>query len=120
MYNTGDLGRVRDDGSLDHLGRIDDQVKVKVCHSGFDWPTGKVLIVAFKGFRVELDGVSAAMRHCPGVSSACALLIGTELWGFYSPAVIPPTAVQQATSLSQPMYAIPSKFVPLDALPLTR
>lgn len=43
MFNTGDLGRWRKDGQLDHLGRADDQVKVK-------------------GFRVELDGVAAAMR----------------------------------------------------------
>lgn len=43
MFNTGDLGRWRPDGQLDHMGRVDDQVKVK-------------------GFRVELDGVSAAMQ----------------------------------------------------------
>ena len=33
MYNTGDLGRIRADGRIEHLGRIDDQVKVKVAHS---------------------------------------------------------------------------------------
>lgn len=30
MFNTGDLGRWRDDGTLETLGRIDDQVKIKV------------------------------------------------------------------------------------------
>ena len=30
MYNTGDLGRWTEDGSIDILGRQDDQVKVKV------------------------------------------------------------------------------------------
>ena len=43
MFNTGDLGRWRPDGQLEHLGRVDDQVKVK-------------------GFRVELDGVVSAME----------------------------------------------------------
>ena len=43
MFNTGDIGKWRADGMIDHLGRSDDQVKVK-------------------GFRVELDGVSAAME----------------------------------------------------------
>ena len=33
MFNTGDLGRWRDNGELEHLGRVDDQVKVKVRHS---------------------------------------------------------------------------------------
>jgi non-ribosomal peptide synthetase component F len=55
MFNTGDLGRWRKDGQLDHLGRADDQVKVK-------------------GFRVELDGVAAAMR----VSIAACDLFGSE------------------------------------------
>ena len=32
MFNTGDLGRMLPDGSLVHFGRVDDQVKVKVCH----------------------------------------------------------------------------------------
>lgn len=33
MFNTGDLGRWCDNGELEHLGRVDDQVKVKVRHS---------------------------------------------------------------------------------------
>jgi hypothetical protein len=30
MYNTGDIGYLGKDGSIHHLGRSDDQVKVKV------------------------------------------------------------------------------------------
>lgn len=33
MYCTGDLGRWRPDGSIEILGRVDDQVKVKVSKS---------------------------------------------------------------------------------------
>jgi non-ribosomal peptide synthetase component F len=31
MFNTGDLVRWLDDGNLEHQGRGDDQVKIKVC-----------------------------------------------------------------------------------------
>lgn len=30
MFNTGDLGRWVEDGTLENLGRVDDQVKIKV------------------------------------------------------------------------------------------
>ena len=30
MFNTGDLGRWNDRGELEHCGRLDDQVKIKV------------------------------------------------------------------------------------------
>jgi non-ribosomal peptide synthetase component F len=43
MFNTGDLCRWKSDGSLAHEGRADDQVKIK-------------------GFRVELDSVSASIE----------------------------------------------------------
>lgn len=33
MFNTGDLGRWTENGTLEPLGRIDDQVKVKVRQS---------------------------------------------------------------------------------------
>ena len=60
MFNTGDLGKWRADGTLDHLGRVDDQVKVKVCYTA---PSPfQMLMSVMQGFRVELDGVSAAME----------------------------------------------------------
>src|SRR5688572_22417681 len=92
MFNTGDLGRWLDDGSLEHLGRKDDQVKVK-------------------GFRVELDGVSAAIEQFPTVTKACALLIEGELWGFYAaPAQVDEEAMQRAVSVLLPYYAVPSHW----------
>jgi hypothetical protein len=33
MFNTGDIARWTEDGSLQMLGRKDDQVKIKVCHT---------------------------------------------------------------------------------------
>ncbi|KAF5376543.1 hypothetical protein D9757_008307 [Collybiopsis confluens] len=100
MYNTGDLGRWRlEDGQLDHLGRFDDQVKVK-------------------GFRVELDGVAAAMQA--SVLRAAVLLIDSELWGFVTPSTIDTALVREAVAKIQPNYAIPSHFFALDDFPNTR
>ncbi|KIJ53441.1 hypothetical protein M422DRAFT_64469 [Sphaerobolus stellatus SS14] len=100
MFNTGDIGKWREDGMIDHLGRVDDQVKVK-------------------GFRVELDGVSSAMETCPQVKVAVALLIGPELWGFLTPKNVDVDAVKAAASKVQPYYSVPTKFMTLETFPQT-
>jgi len=101
MFNTGDLGRWREDGQLDHLGRADDQVKIK-------------------GFRVELDGVAAAMRTYGPVQNAVAMAVGTELWGFITPSTVDLKLVRDATANVQPYYAVPSQYLAMDDFPLTR
>ncbi|KAJ7699488.1 putative nonribosomal peptide synthetase [Mycena metata] len=101
MFNTGDLGRWRSDGQLDHLGRADDQIKVK-------------------GFRVELDGVAAAMRSHDAVVNAVALLVGTELWGFVTPASVDLQRVRDATAAIQPYHAVPTQYLAVDAFPVTK
>ncbi|KAL2676641.1 hypothetical protein Neosp_010405 [[Neocosmospora] mangrovei] len=100
MYNTGDLGRWRQDGSIEILGRVDDQVKVK-------------------GFRVELDGVSASLASAPGVSRAAALLINGQIHGFTSPCGSDVTTILKHTQQHQPYYAIPTHLHLLDDLPST-
>ncbi|KAG6910275.1 hypothetical protein DXG01_011672 [Tephrocybe rancida] len=100
MFNTGDLGRWLPNGDLEHLGRVDHQVKVK-------------------GFRVELDGVAAAMETTPGVKVATAILIDSELWGFFAPSNVSVDDVKAATSKVQPHYAVPTKFLSVDKFPET-
>ncbi|KAI1860112.1 hypothetical protein JX265_010036 [Neoarthrinium moseri] len=100
MYNTGDLGRWTPNGVLDILGRVDDQVKVK-------------------GFRVELDGVSASINRCAGVTRATALLVNGEIHGFLEPPNVSLSALKQHMALQQPYYAVPSHFHLLEALPET-
>ena len=55
MYRTGDLARVRPTGTIEYLGRRDDQVKVR-------------------GVRVELGEVEAAVQSHPMVTAAAASL----------------------------------------------
>jgi amino acid adenylation domain-containing protein len=52
MYRTGDLARHLPDGTLEHLGRIDHQVKVR-------------------GVRVELGEIEAVLAEHPAVREAC-------------------------------------------------
>ncbi|KAJ9424702.1 non-ribosomal peptide synthetase [Fusarium oxysporum] len=100
IYNTGDLCRWRPDGSVDILGRVDDQVKVK-------------------GFRVELDGISASLASAPGVSRAAALLIDGEIHGFTTPRRCDATTTIKHVQQHQPYYAIPTHLHLLDELPST-
>ncbi|GME37132.1 AMP-dependent synthetase/ligase [Neofusicoccum parvum] len=101
MFNTGDLVRWRKDGSLDILGRADDQVKIK-------------------GFRVELDGVASVIEKFYGVEKACAILIDGALWAFYSTHTeVDGAALTQHTEKSLPYYAVPTKWISVAEMPLT-
>jgi len=101
MFNTGDLARWLPDGSLETLGRKDDQVKIH-------------------GFRVELDGVSRAIEAHAAVTKACALKIGDELWGFYSSHTsVDEAELQQIVGANQPFYAVPTLWCHVATIPLT-
>ncbi|MEU5695817.1 amino acid adenylation domain-containing protein [Actinosynnema sp. NPDC020468] len=71
LYRTGDLGRYHPDGSIELLGRIDSQVKVR-------------------GHRVETGEVAAALATHPAVGQAAVVAVGPptarELVGFVEPA----------------------------------
>ena len=107
MYNTGDLGRLLPSGEFEHLGRQDDQVKLK-------------------GFRVELDGVAASIAACPGVVLSAAIVVrsnnGSEddLCASYTPANISEVDVKRSVQMTQPYYAVPKRFIGLAEMPLTK
>ncbi|MEV4846647.1 amino acid adenylation domain-containing protein [Micromonospora matsumotoense] len=103
MYRTGDLARWRADGTLDYLGRRDDQVKVR-------------------GMRIELGEIEAAMREHPEVREA-AVAVRTDsgeptLVGYH---VGTAEEAHLAAELGRelPVHLVPTAFVRLDALPLT-
>ncbi|RYO98998.1 hypothetical protein DL766_000429 [Monosporascus sp. MC13-8B] len=100
MYNTGDLAAWRENGEIEMLGRVDDQIKIK-------------------GFRVELDGVTASLNAYPAVDKAAAIFIDGEIHAFMAPEGVDVNALKQHLGTSQPYYAVPTKYHLLEAMPLT-
>jgi thioesterase domain-containing protein len=108
LYRTGDRVRWRQDGTLEFLGRLDGQVKVR-------------------GFRVELGEVEAALIRHPALAQAvvvaCQDASGTN--GLVAYVVARNGAMPSASELRAflkdrlPTYMVPAAFVPLVALPLT-
>ncbi|HUM15287.1 MAG TPA: amino acid adenylation domain-containing protein [Candidatus Nitrosotalea sp.] len=106
-YRTGDLGRMRSDGCLEHLGRTDFQAKIR-------------------GNRVEVAEVEAALL---GVGAVKEVAVATRQDGSAEPRlvayVVPgshtaPTVSELRRHLAArlPDYMIPSAYVILEALPL--
>ncbi|MEV5434649.1 amino acid adenylation domain-containing protein [Streptomyces sp. NPDC052682] len=101
MFRTRDLGRWTPDGELEHLGRTDDQVKVR-------------------GFRVELDAVSAVLESAAGCARAVTLQRDARtLVSFVCPADVDPEAARRAVADALPYYCVPAEILPLPSLPGT-
>ncbi|WP_410666228.1 non-ribosomal peptide synthetase [Amycolatopsis sp. lyj-84] len=96
MYATGDLVRWRRDGTLDYLGRIDEQVKLR-------------------GYRIEPGEVEAALRELPEVRDAAVAVRGDTLVGYV---VGSSEGAAEALRKTLPDYLVPTRFVTLDALPM--
>ncbi|KUO22213.1 amino acid adenylation domain-containing protein [Streptomyces dysideae] len=101
MFRTRDLGRWTPGGELEHLGRTDDQVKVR-------------------GFRVELDSVSSVLESVDGCRRAVTLRRDARtLVSFVCPADVDPDTARDAVADALPYYCVPSEVVPLAFLPET-
>jgi amino acid adenylation domain-containing protein len=109
IYFTGDLGRMLPDGCLLHLGRKDFQVKIR-------------------GVRVEVGEIESALLKLAEVKDAVvqkADVAGStdeQLVAYIVPCRSPGPSVSElrrALEQNLPTYMLPSRFVLLDALPLT-
>ncbi|MFE1961871.1 amino acid adenylation domain-containing protein [Streptomyces sp. NPDC059479] len=109
LYRTGDLVRHRPDGTIEFLGRIDHQVKIR-------------------GLRIELGEIEAALVRHPAIQEAVAVAAevapGDKRLAAYLVAR-PDSSVPDVGELRShlgellPEYMIPSLWVTLPALPLT-
>ncbi|MFE1411267.1 amino acid adenylation domain-containing protein [Streptomyces sp. NPDC058746] len=111
MYRTGDLARHRADGSVEYLGRTDDQVKIH-------------------GFRIELGEIETALGRLPGVGRAAVVvredvpgerrLVGYVVpEGGADPApALDPEPMRAELARSLPEYMVPVLVV-VDGLPVT-
>ncbi|NBF11896.1 non-ribosomal peptide synthetase [Pseudomonas sp. Fl4BN1] len=106
MYRSGDLARWRADGSLDYLGRNDDQVKVR-------------------GMRIEPGEIEAVLLGHAALKEALVLVSDGRLLAYFTlhtsaagqgPA---PEDLRDHLQGRLPDYMVPVAYVQLDALPLT-
>ncbi|MFH8757260.1 amino acid adenylation domain-containing protein [Streptomyces atroolivaceus] len=103
MYRTGDLVRWTGAGTLEFLGRRDNQVKIR-------------------GHRVELGAVEAALCACPGIREAVVVpdAAGTRLTGFVvTGAPDELSAVRESLARVLPGAAVPSRLKAMDVFPVT-
>ena len=117
MYRTGDLGRWRQDGNLEFVGRNDDQVKIR-------------------GFRIELGEIEARLREEAGVGEVAVVVredrAGEKrLVAYYTCAEssgqgereereeVGAEVLRAHLSARLPEYMVPAAYVQLQSLPLT-
>ena len=107
LYCTGDMGRYWNEGNIEFLGRLDNQVKIN-------------------GYRVELGEIEAALRRIQGITEAfvffkrdnaiediCAVLVEEKRYRdridkFY----------KEMLKKDLPIYMIPSEYIKTNAIPL--
>jgi len=110
MYRTGDIVRLRPDGLLEYLGRVDDQLKV----NGYRVEPGEVEAALLATGGVTQAAVTA--EEMPGGRRLVAYVVGAA--GTGTDAGISEESRRRLAGLV-PHYMIPAFFVRVDRLPLT-
>ncbi|WP_203854783.1 non-ribosomal peptide synthetase, partial [Dactylosporangium siamense] len=98
LYRSGDLARWRPDGTLDFVGRADEQVKVR-------------------GFRIEPAEIEHTLRLRPDVTDAVVVADGERLVAYVVGDV---DGLREWAAARLPQYMVPAVFVELTSLPLNR
>jgi amino acid adenylation domain-containing protein/non-ribosomal peptide synthase protein (TIGR01720 family) len=107
LYYTGDRGRYRPDGSLEILGRLDNQIKIR-------------------GIRIELEEIETVLGQHPEILEA-VVVVHDEHEKRLVAFVVPknqqhaptPKTLRHFLKTRLPDYMIPSAFVSIEKIPLT-
>ncbi|AWZ04203.1 MULTISPECIES: non-ribosomal peptide synthetase [unclassified Streptomyces] len=109
LYRTGDLARFAPDGSLDFLGRADNQIKIR-------------------GMRLELEDVEVGLAEHPGVRHTCVIAKKNSAGGTYLVGYVIPAADSEGLTADEVKawaaghmveYMVPAHVVVMTEFPLT-
>ncbi|MCA6119158.1 amino acid adenylation domain-containing protein, partial [Bradyrhizobium sp. WSM 1738] len=113
LYRTGDLARWREDGTVEYLGRSDDQVKIN-------------------GFRIELGEIQSSLLRHKEIEQAAVVALpgaaGSQLAAYVAPKAAKDASGAAAEALAErltsflkdilPAYMVPARIMVLERLPL--
>ncbi|PKA73027.1 arthrofactin-type cyclic lipopeptide synthetase B [Pseudomonas baetica] len=101
MYRTGDLARWLADGTIEYLGRNDDQVKLR-------------------GVRIELGEIEAALSRHDAVHDCVVLVRDGQLLAWFTGQLsVEIEDLRSHLQAQLPPALVPAAYVRLDSLPLT-
>ena len=106
LYQTGDLVRYKQDGTIEYIGRIDHQVKIR-------------------GYRIELGEIESALCEHSEINNSVVIankdVNGYKYLSAYyvSEKEIDISEIRGFLGKTLPEYMIPSIFIRMDSFPLT-
>ncbi|MBL6449158.1 amino acid adenylation domain-containing protein [Fulvivirga sp. 29W222] len=106
IYKSGDRGKWLPDGSIEFIGRNDNQIKLR-------------------GFRIELNEIANALNQLPEIQEASIIHVKKEVGDGYlvaylvSQKPVDEVALKEYLKRHIPDYMIPTYFIALDRIPLT-
>ena len=104
LYRTGDMVRMKGDGNIEYIGRIDSQVKIR-------------------GYRIKLGEIEGALLKHDLVKNAAVIVIekggNKYITAYYTGETIPEDELKLFLNPLIPDYMMPSFFVHLEKMPVT-
>ncbi|WP_312091127.1 non-ribosomal peptide synthetase [Aminipila sp.] len=108
IYKTGDMGVLREEGYIEFLGRIDNQIKIR-------------------GYRIELGEIENSLNQVEEIKDSIVSYIAAEngnkqLVAYYiskNAEYVPTERIKEKMGTFLPEYMIPQYYVQMEAFPIT-